>query len=70
MKSFTEIETAAKNLPPAEREKLVRSLSPKARRASGHARAIQIGSDCLLQAPQGAPPMTPERARQLLDESP
>ncbi|MGL4401218.1 MAG: hypothetical protein ACRCXD_15210 [Luteolibacter sp.] len=70
MKSFTEIETAAKNLPPAEREKLVRSLSPKARSARSHARPIQIGPDCLLQAPQGAPLMTPERVRQLLDESP
>jgi hypothetical protein len=70
MKTFTEIETAAKNLTPLEREKLLRSLTPKAHRASGHARTIQIGSDCLLQAPKGAPPMTPERVRQLLDESP
>jgi hypothetical protein len=70
MKTFTEIEAAAKNLPPAEREKLVRSLSSKSRSARGHARPIQIGSDCLLQAPQGAPPMTPERIRKLLEESP
>ncbi|MGL5018776.1 MAG: hypothetical protein ACRDBP_11625 [Luteolibacter sp.] len=70
MKSFTEIEAAAKNLPPAEREKLVRSLSPKARRQRSKARLTLISSDCLLQAPQGAPLMTPERVRQLLDESP
>ena len=44
MKTFAEIESAAKNLPPSDREKLVRSLSSESRDACGKSRPVQVGS--------------------------
>lgn len=70
MKTFEEIETAAKNLPPREREKLVRSLSSQSSIGSARARCLDSEGDRLLEAPAGAPAMTPERVKQLLDEFP
>lgn len=70
MKTFAEIETAAKNLPPAERAKLVRSLSTEARTGRERAISLQLEGDRLLVAPASAPAMTPERVKQLLEESP
>lgn len=70
MKTFEEIETAAKNLPPREREKLARSLSSQPSVGSVRARCLDIDGDRLLEAPAGALAMTPERVKQLLDEFP
>jgi hypothetical protein len=71
MRTFAEIETAAKNLPPAEREKLVLSLSTKATTARRErAKSLHLEGDRLLVAPASAPAMTPERVKQLLEESP
>ena len=73
MKTFAEIETAAKNLPPLVREKLARSLSsksPEERKNDQRASSLRVGADCLLVAPAGAPAMTPERVKHLLEESP
>lgn len=70
MKTLAEIETAAKKLPPLEREKLVLSLSSTPRAGGGRgvrARTRRLGGDCLLEAPADAPPMTPERIKQLLE---
>ena len=73
MSSLAEIESAAKQLPPAEQRKLVRSLSANLRSASlrkNHATGKPVGSDYLLAAPAGAPVMTPELVKQLLEDSP
>jgi hypothetical protein len=73
MKTFAEIESSAKKLPPLEQEELLRALTSslqKRQRRSEPAQGRRVGNDYLLQAPAGAPPMTPERVKQLLEDSP
>ena len=68
MKTFAEIESSAKNRPPLEQEELLRVLTfslQNRRRRSEPARGRRKGNDYLLEAPVGAPPMTPERVKQL-----
>ena len=67
MKTFAEIESSAKKLPPLEQEELLRALTSslqKRQRRSEPAQGRRVGNDYLLQAPAGAPPMTPERVKQ------
>jgi len=72
MKTFAEIQSSAKNLPPLEQEELLHaptsSLQNRRRRCEP-ARGRRMGNDYLLEAPLGAPPMTPERVKQLLEDS-
>jgi hypothetical protein len=73
MTTFAEIETAARKLPPLERERLIRSLladAPSKRVRGVHARPRRLGADYLLAAPDGAPLMTPELVKELLEDSP
>jgi hypothetical protein len=73
MSSLAEIESAAKQLPPAEQRKLVRSLTANLRTAlpgKSHATGKRAGADYLLAAPAGAPGMTPELVKQLLEDFP
>jgi hypothetical protein len=73
MKTFADIESSAKKLPPLEQEELLQALTTSLqnrRRRSEPARGRRVGNDYLLDAPVGAPPMTPERVKQLLEDSP
>lgn len=73
MKTFAEIESSAKKLPPLEQAELLRALTAslqKRQRRSEPAQGRRAGNDYLLKAPAGAPPMTPERVKQLLEDSP
>ena len=72
MESLAEIESAAKKLTLSQQQKLVLLLTSNLRNADRktHAEGRPLGSDYLLAAPDDAPAMTPERVKQLLDESP
>jgi hypothetical protein len=73
MKTFAEIESSAKKLPPSEQQELLRVLTSslqQRQRRSEPAQGRRVGNDYLLKAPAGAPPMTPERIKQLLEDSP
>ena len=73
MKTFAEIQSSAKNLPSLEQEELLHaptSSLQNRRRRSEPARGRRMGNDYLLEAPRGALPMTPERVKQLLEDSP
>jgi len=70
MSTLIEIEAAAETLPPEQKEELVRFLTarlgpsvPQPRKA----RLVREGDDLLLEAPPGAPPMTPENVKRMLD---
>lgn len=73
MSTLTEIEAAADALRPEEKERLIRFLTARLQRPerqSRKARLVRQGDDALLQAPPGAPPMTPENVKQILQEWP
>jgi len=72
VESLAEIESAAKKLPLSQQQKLVRSLTSNLRSSDRetHAEGRPLGSDYLLAAPDDAPAMTPERVKQLLEDSP
>jgi hypothetical protein len=73
MKTFAEIESSAKKLPPLEQEELLHTLTSSlqnSRRRSERAQGRRVGNDFLLKAPAGAPPMPPERVKQLLEDHP
>ena len=66
---LSEIEGAAETLPMDEQEKLLRSLMDRLHDPElsfGRARAIRRGDDLLLEAAPGAPPMTPENIKRML----
>lgn len=72
--SLAEIEAAAEALGPEEKEKLFRFLAARLRSAgvaSPGARLV-LGPDgtLLLEAPPGAPPMTTETVKRLLEDFP
>ena len=69
MSTLLEIEAAAEALPAEQKEELVRFLTarlqpsvPQPRKA----RLVREGDDVLLEAPPGAPPMTPENVKRML----
>ena len=73
MTSLAEIEAAAEELPTEQKEELIRFLSMRLRRSEpqpGRARLVRDGDDALLEAPPGAPPMTPENVKQMLEDWP
>jgi hypothetical protein len=73
MSTLLEIEAAAEALPPEQKEELVRFLAARSRMANaqpGKARLVRQGDDLLLEAPPGAPPMTAENVKRMLEDWP
>lgn len=73
MSTLLEIEAASEALPPEQKKELVRfltarlrSLDPQPRKA----RLVQEGGDVFLEAPPGAPPMTTENVKRMLEDWP
>jgi hypothetical protein len=73
MSKLAEIEAAAEALPPEEKTELIRFLAGRLRSAERDARKARLvreGDDVLLEAPAGAPPMTTESVRRMLEDWP
>jgi hypothetical protein len=73
MSTLTEIESAAGALPPEQQEELFRFLSVRLRPSAPppqKARLVREGDDVFLEAPPGAPPMTTENVKRLLEDWP
>ena len=73
MSKLLEIEAAAEALPPEQKEELVRFLTARLRPTEPQprkARLVREGDDVFLEAPPGAPPMTPENVRRMLQDWP
>ena len=73
MDTLAEIEAAAASLPPEQKEELLRFLSASIHaraEKTGRARVVRLGNDVLLEAPPGAPPMTPESVKRMLEDWP
>ena len=73
MSKLLEIEAAAEALPPEQKEELVRFLTARLRPPEPQprkARLVREGDDVFLEAPPGAPPMTPENVRRMLQDWP
>ena len=73
MTNLLEIEAAAETLPPEQKAELLRFLAAQLRLAlppPQKARLVREGSDTLLEAPPGAPPMTPENVKRILEDWP
>jgi hypothetical protein len=73
--SLAEIEAAAEALPPAEKEELLRFLAKRLRQVKKPAaRGARLVSGpngmLLLEAAPGAPPMTTETVRRMLEDFP
>jgi len=71
--TLAEIEVAAESLPPEEKEKLLRFLAERLNASahrSGKVRVVRRDNDVLLEAPPGAPPMTPENVKRMLEDWP
>ncbi len=71
MSTLLEIEAAAATLPPEEQEELLRFLTSHLRSAEPslrQARLVREGDDVFLEAPPGAPPMTPENIKRMLED--
>ena len=77
MSTLLEIEAASEALPPEQKEELFRFLAARLRPA-GTAVSGRVGArlvngpngTLLLEAPLGAPPMTTQMVRQLLEDFP
>ena len=77
MSTLLEIEAATEGLPHEQKEELFRFLAARLRPASavasGASRARLVngpGGTLLLEAPSGAPPMTTQMVKQLLEDFP
>jgi hypothetical protein len=74
MSTLLEIQAATEALSPEQKEELVRFLSVRLRPAhqSPHGARLVAGPNgtLLLEAPPGAPPMTTETVRQMLEDFP
>ena len=73
MTNLIEIEAAAEALPPEQKEELFRFLARRLRSGfpqAQKARVVREAGDVLLEAPPGAPPMTPENVKRMLEEWP
>lgn len=75
--TLLEIQTATEALPPEQKVELFRFLadhlhsawiSSEKLRQKSH--IVRLGDDVLLESPQGAPPMTPENIRRMLEDWP
>ena len=74
MSTLAEIESAAEALPPEQKEELVRFLTARLRPMEKSTRGARLveGPDglLLLEAPLGAPAMTPETIKKMLEDFP
>jgi hypothetical protein len=74
MSTLLEIQAATEALTPEQKEDLVRFLSVRLRpiQQSAHGARLVEGPNgtLLLEAPPGAPPMTTETVRQMLEDFP
>jgi hypothetical protein len=73
MSKLLEVEAAAETLPPEQKEELVRFLTAHLRPSETQprkARLVREGDDVLLEAPPGAPSMTTERVKRMLEDWP
>ena len=73
MSTLLEIEAAAEALTAEQKEELVRFLTARLRPAVlplRKARLVREGDDVFLEAPPGAPPMTTENVKRMLEDWP
>ncbi|MGI8960835.1 MAG: hypothetical protein ACR2IV_13940 [Bryobacteraceae bacterium] len=74
MSTLTEIEAAADALRPEEKIKLIRFLTARLPATEGRGRGARLvegpEGTLLLQAPPGAPPMSTETVRRMLEDFP
>jgi len=74
MSTLLEIEAASEALPPEQQEELVRFLTARLRPTGEPVRQARlvpgVAGTLLLEAPPGAPPMTTEAIKQLLEDFP
>jgi uncharacterized membrane protein len=73
MSTLAQIEAAAEALPPEQKTELIRFLAARLRPAensSRKARLVRVGDDAFLEAPPGAPPMTTESVKRMLEDWP
>ena len=73
MSKLLEVEAAAEALPLEQKEELVRFLTARLRPSESQprkARRVREGDDVLLEAPPGAPPMTTENVKRMLEDWP
>ena len=73
MSTLLEIEAASEALPPEQKEELVRFLTALLRPSDPQprkARLVREGDDVFLEAPPGAPPMTTENVKRMLEDWP
>ncbi len=74
MSTLAEIEAAAEALGPQEKEELFRFLAVRLQRRSAEAgekaRLVRENGDALLEASPGAPSMTPETVKRMLEDFP
>lgn len=73
MSTLLEIEAAAEALPPEQKAELVRFLTARLHPPDSQprkARLVREGDDVFLEAPPGAPPMTTENVKRMLEDWP
>jgi hypothetical protein len=74
MSTLIEIEAAADALPLEQKEELFRFLAGRLREAEKSTRKARLvegpNNTLLLEAPPGAPPMTTETVKQMLEDFP
>jgi hypothetical protein len=73
MSTLAELEAAADALPVEQKEELLRFLEARLRSPrtdAQKARLVRKGDDAFLEAPSGAPPMTPENVKRMLEDWP
>jgi len=74
MSKLLEVEAAAEALPPEQKEELVRFLTARLRPREKFARGARLvegpNGTLLLEAAPGAPPMTTEIVKQMLEDFP
>ena len=74
MSTLAEIEAATEALPPEQQEELFRFLAARVRPTAQSARRAKLvkgpSGTLLLEAAPGAPPMTTERVKQMLEDFP
>ena len=71
--SLAEIEAAAEALPAEQKTELIRFLAARLRPANNQsrkARLVREGNEAFLEAPPGAPPMTTENVKRMLEDWP
>ena len=74
MRTLLEIEAASEVLPPEQKVELVRFLTARLRPVEKSARGARLvagpNGTLLLEAPPGAPPITTETVKQILEDFP